>query len=76
MMAHTDLIAFIGFISLFALMLLRVPVGMAMGLVGITGTRSGHFTRPRPEAQRAAMPAPSFCGGRALSSGLKKCRPS
>lgn len=36
-MAQTDLIALIGFLSLFALMLLRVPVGMAMGLVGITG---------------------------------------
>jgi tripartite ATP-independent transporter DctM subunit len=34
---NTDLIAVIGFLSLFALMLLRVPVGMAMGLVGITG---------------------------------------
>ncbi len=32
-----DLIAVIGFIALFVLMLLRVPVGMAMGLVGITG---------------------------------------
>src|SRR5450631_1027180 len=30
-------IALAGFVSLFALMLLRVPVGMAMGLVGITG---------------------------------------
>src|SRR6204780_1631160 len=29
--------ALAGFISLFTLMLLRVPVGMAMGLVGITG---------------------------------------
>src|SRR3978361_14380 len=36
-MANTDLIALAGFLSLFALMLLRVPVGMAMGLVGITG---------------------------------------
>ena len=27
----------LGFVSLFALMLLRVPVGMAMGLVGVTG---------------------------------------
>ncbi len=34
---NTDLIAVIGFLALFALMLLRVPVGMAMGLVGITG---------------------------------------
>jgi tripartite ATP-independent transporter DctM subunit len=33
----TDAIAVIGFVSLFTLMLLRVPVGMAMGLVGVTG---------------------------------------
>lgn len=33
----TDLIAVLGFVVLFALMLLRVPVGMAMGLVGVTG---------------------------------------
>src|SRR5918911_1832687 len=33
----TDAVAVIGFISLFALMLLRVPVGMAMGLVGVCG---------------------------------------
>lgn len=33
----TDAVAVIGFISLFALMLLRVPVGMAMGLVGVSG---------------------------------------
>jgi tripartite ATP-independent transporter DctM subunit len=32
-----DTIAIIGFFALFALMLLRVPVGMAMGLVGVTG---------------------------------------
>jgi C4-dicarboxylate transporter DctM subunit len=32
-----DWIAFVGFVSLFGLMLLRVPVGMAMGLVGVTG---------------------------------------
>ena len=32
-----ETVALIGFISLFSLMLLRVPVGMAMGLVGITG---------------------------------------
>jgi C4-dicarboxylate transporter, DctM subunit len=30
-------VAVIGFIVLFALMLLRVPVGMAMGLVGVSG---------------------------------------
>jgi C4-dicarboxylate transporter, DctM subunit len=33
----TDAIAVLGFVTLFALMMLRVPVGMAMGLVGITG---------------------------------------
>jgi len=33
----TDAVAFIGFISLFALMLLRVPVGIAMGTVGVLG---------------------------------------
>jgi tripartite ATP-independent transporter DctM subunit len=33
----TDAIAVIGFVALFVLMLLRVPVGMAMGLVGVTG---------------------------------------
>jgi len=32
-----DAVAITGFIVLFALMLLRVPVGMAMGLVGVTG---------------------------------------
>lgn len=32
-----DWVAFIGFVSLFVLMMLRVPVGMAMGLVGVTG---------------------------------------
>jgi C4-dicarboxylate transporter DctM subunit len=33
----TDAVAIIGFIVLFMLMLLRVPVGMAMGLVGVSG---------------------------------------
>jgi C4-dicarboxylate transporter DctM subunit len=32
-----DLVAILGFVTLFVLMLLRVPVGMAMGLVGVTG---------------------------------------
>ena len=32
-----DAVAVIGFVALFALMLLRVPVGMAMGLVGVSG---------------------------------------
>jgi C4-dicarboxylate transporter, DctM subunit len=33
----SDAVAVIGFVTLFAMMLLRVPVGMAMGLVGVTG---------------------------------------
>ncbi|HEY8578452.1 MAG TPA: TRAP transporter large permease [Beijerinckiaceae bacterium] len=33
----TDAVAVLGFLALFALMLLRVPVGMAMGLVGVVG---------------------------------------
>src|SRR5260221_6854335 len=33
----TNAVAVIGFVSLFGLMLLRVPVGMAMGLVGVSG---------------------------------------
>src|ERR1700749_1734965 len=30
-------VAILGFVALFVLMLLRVPVGMAMGLVGVSG---------------------------------------
>jgi tripartite ATP-independent transporter DctM subunit len=41
-----DAIAAIGFAVLFALMLLRVPVGMAMGLVGVTGF--GYLTGSTP----------------------------
>ncbi len=33
----TDAVALIGFLSLFSLMLLRVPVGIAMGSVGVLG---------------------------------------
>src|SRR5258705_1649001 len=32
-----DAVAILGFVALFVLMLLRVPVGMAMGLVGVSG---------------------------------------
>ena len=41
-----DWIAFIAFVTLFVLMLLRVPVGMAMGLVGVTGY--GFIVGPGP----------------------------
>ena len=33
----SDAAAVAGFVALFGLILLRVPVGMAMGLVGVTG---------------------------------------
>jgi len=33
----SEAVAVLGFVTLFALMLLRVPVGMAMGLVGVSG---------------------------------------
>ena len=33
----SDAVAILGFVVLFVLMLLRVPVGMAMGLVGVCG---------------------------------------
>src|SRR3954449_12276181 len=33
----TDAVAILGFAALFVMMLLRVPIGMAMGLVGVTG---------------------------------------
>src|SRR5215469_8985023 len=36
-MLSTNAVAVLGFVVLFALMLLRVPVGMAMGLVGVSG---------------------------------------
>jgi len=42
----TNAVAVIGFISLFTLMLLRVPIGMAMGLVGVAGF--GYLTSAGP----------------------------
>jgi tripartite ATP-independent transporter DctM subunit len=42
----TNAVAIIGFISLFSLMLLRVPIGMAMGLVGVAGF--GYLTSAGP----------------------------
>jgi C4-dicarboxylate transporter DctM subunit len=42
----SDAVAIIGFIVLFVLMLLRVPIGMAMGLVGVAGF--GYLTSAGP----------------------------
>ena len=41
-----DAVAIVGFVALFVLMLLRVPVGIAMGLVGLTGF--GYLAGPGP----------------------------
>jgi tripartite ATP-independent transporter DctM subunit len=42
----TDAVAVTGFVTLFVLMLLRVPIGMAMGLVGVAGF--GYLTSGGP----------------------------
>src|SRR5215204_461477 len=42
----SDAVAVIGFVVLFVLMLLRVPIGMAMGLVGVAGF--GYLTSAGP----------------------------
>ncbi|MCC7018091.1 MAG: TRAP transporter permease [Rhodospirillales bacterium] len=42
----TDAVAIIGFVSLFVLMLLRVPIGMALGLIGVAGF--GYLTSAAP----------------------------
>jgi tripartite ATP-independent transporter DctM subunit len=42
----TDAVAVTGFVTLFVLMLLRVPIGMAMGLVGVAGF--GYLTSLTP----------------------------
>src|SRR6478735_9455383 len=48
-----EAVALLGFVSLFVLMLLRVPVGMAMGLVGITGF--GYLTGLAPALKLVAQ---------------------
>jgi len=51
---NTDLVAGIGFVTLFVLMLLRVPVGMAMGLVGVTGYGYIVGLEPAPSSRSPA----------------------
>ncbi|MCO5130383.1 MAG: TRAP transporter permease [Xanthobacteraceae bacterium] len=48
-----ETVAVIGFVSLFVMMLLRVPVGMAMGLVGVTGF--GYLTGMEPALKLVAQ---------------------
>ena len=53
----TDAVAILGFVVLFALMLLRVPVGMAMGLVGVSRLRLSGRRRAGAEDRRPHLDA-------------------
>jgi tripartite ATP-independent transporter DctM subunit len=48
-----DAVAVVGFVALFALMLLRVPVGIAMGFVGLAGF--GYLAGPEPALKLLAQ---------------------
>lgn len=79
-----DTIAIIGFVVLFALMLLRVPVGMAMGLVGVSGfawivgwgpafKNVGHTTmRTVTDYNFAVIPLFLLMGSFASTSGMSR----
>src|SRR6476659_2280851 len=79
-----DAVAIIGFASLFVLMLLRVPVGMAMGLVGVTGFAYltsggpalkivGHTTRRTvTDFNFAVVPLFLLMGAFATTSGMSR----
>src|SRR4051795_2179161 len=80
----TDAVAVIGFASLFVLMLLRVPVGMAMGLVGVSGFAYltsggpalkivGHTTmRTVTDFNFAVVPLFLLMGSFATTSGMSR----
>jgi tripartite ATP-independent transporter DctM subunit len=81
----TDAVAVTGFISLFALMMLRVPVGIAMGLVGVLGFGYliGDITpalkilaqspiRTATDAQFAVIPLFLLMGAFASASGMSR----
>jgi tripartite ATP-independent transporter DctM subunit len=79
-----DAVALLGFIVLFALMLLRVPVGMAMGLVGVGGfaylvgggpalKSVGHTTvRTVTDYNFAVIPLFLLMGSFATTSGMSR----
>jgi C4-dicarboxylate transporter DctM subunit len=79
-----DTVAIIGFVALFVLMLLRVPVGMAMGLVGVTGfayivggapalKNVGHTTaRTVTDYNFAVIPLFLLMGSFATTSGMSR----
>src|SRR6201993_4061066 len=80
----SDAIAVLGFLVLFALMLLRVPVGMAMGLVGVSGfayivggapalKNVGHTTpRTVTDYNFAVIPLFLLMGSFATTSGMSR----
>jgi C4-dicarboxylate transporter, DctM subunit len=77
-------VAVIGFVALFVLMLLRVPVGMAMGLVGVSGfaylvggapalKNVGHTTaRTVTDWNFAVIPLFLLMGSFATTSGMSR----
>ncbi len=79
-----DAVAIIGFVVLFVLMLLRVPVGMAMGLVGVGGfaylvggsaalKNVGHTTaRTVTDYNFAVIPLFLLMGAFATTSGMSR----
>ena len=79
-----DAVAIIGFVALFVLMLLRVPVGMAMGLVGVAGfaylvgggpalKNVGHTTaRTVTDYNFAVIPLFLLMGSFATTSGMSR----
>jgi len=79
-----DSVAILGFVTLFALMLLRVPIGMAMGLVGVVGfgylTNGsaalkivGHTTmRTVTDFNFAVIPLFLLMGSLATTSGMSR----
>jgi tripartite ATP-independent transporter DctM subunit len=79
-----DPVAIIGFVALFVLMLLRVPVGMAMGLVGVGGfayivggapalKNVGHTTaRTVTDYNFAIIPLFLLMGSFATTSGMSR----
>ena len=80
----SDVVAIIGFVSLFVLMLLRVPIGMAMGLVGVSGFAYlvgggpalkivGHTTmRTVTDYNFAVIPLFLLMGAFATTSGMSR----
>src|SRR2546428_9683695 len=79
-----DAVAVLGFVVLFVLMLLRVPVGMAMGLVGVCGftylvgwgpafKNVGHTTmRTVTDYNFAVIPLFLLMGSFASTSGMSR----